>query len=63
MPKYDYRCKDCNHETVIIHKMSEQQTECPKCKSANFTKVFLPGSMKTTGVQLKGAGWTGKINR
>ena len=61
LPKYDYRCKDCGHETMIIHKMSEQRTECPKCKSENFFKVFLADSMKTTGIKLKGTGWTGKI--
>lgn len=61
MPKYDYLCKSCNYETTIIHKMSEQRNECPKCKGEDFFKVFRPDSMKTTGIKLKGSGWTGKI--
>lgn len=62
MPKYDYKCSDCNHIEEIFQRLSEEKlTICPKCNKETFDKVFLPASVKNTGIKLKGSGWTGKI--
>lgn len=62
MPKYDYKCSSCGHIEEVVQRMSDAKlTTCTKCNKETFDKVFLPDSVKNTGVKLKGSGWTGKI--
>ena len=40
MPIFEYRCKDCGEqfETLVYSSSSNQEIECPKCKSSNTEK-------------------------
>ncbi len=43
MPAYDYHCKDCGHEFIEVHRVSEHdkhKPRCPKCKSENIEQKF-----------------------
>jgi putative FmdB family regulatory protein len=43
MPIYDYRCKDCGHDFIIIESLGEHEVAkptCPECKAANVERVI-----------------------
>lgn len=41
MPRYVYRCKECEELSVISHLSDEVITECPECtKSGVLVKVL-----------------------
>jgi putative FmdB family regulatory protein len=45
MPKYIYKCKDCNNKFNIEASIKEKEEggnrfNCPKCKSKNTKQVF-----------------------
>ena len=53
MPIYAYRCSQCGFAQDVLQKMSDAQlTQCPECKTENFTK-----QVTAAGFQLKGSGW------
>ena len=31
MPRYAYRCKECDHFFEVTHPMSEKRKDCPSC--------------------------------
>lgn len=31
MPRYRYKCRECEQEQIIFHKIEEAPTECTKC--------------------------------
>jgi len=33
MPRYDYRCKTCEHRFEAQHSMNEDAPPCPECES------------------------------
>ena len=33
MPRYVYRCDNCNEMSVISHLSDEEPSECPECNS------------------------------
>jgi putative FmdB family regulatory protein len=33
VPRYEYRCTECNETSVINHLSSEIETNCPKCEA------------------------------
>ncbi len=33
MPRYRYKCKECQSDFETVHLMSEKFTDCNKCKS------------------------------
>ena len=33
MPKYTYKCKECNEVVEVIHSMSEYLTDCGQCNT------------------------------
>jgi len=35
MPRYDYRCKECDFEFTKSHGMGEKLTDCIECNAAN----------------------------
>ena len=35
MPKYSYRCAECDHRFFIRHGVSEILSKCPKCNLDN----------------------------
>ena len=39
MPVYLYHCKSCDETFEVRHSMSEEQTECVKCKSESIFRV------------------------
>lgn len=43
MPKYIYKCKECNEIFEKVHSMSERLTDCEKCNKIN-TLLKLPSS-------------------
>tara|TARA_Y100000034_G_C6784701_1_gene350973 strand:+ start:595 stop:885 length:291 start_codon:yes stop_codon:yes gene_type:complete len=40
MPKYSYKCENCNHQFVIFHGIQENPSNCPECESSDdLTKM------------------------
>ncbi len=53
MPIYDYKCSDCEYETEIIQKFSDEpKTLCPNCNKNSLQKMVSAPSFR-----LKGGGW------
>jgi putative FmdB family regulatory protein len=53
MPIYDYKCSDCEYETEIIQKFSDEpKTLCPNCNKNGLQKMVSAPSFR-----LKGGGW------
>ena len=46
MPVYDYRCKDCSHDFVVVESLEEHEDhegtepKCPECDSVNVERVI-----------------------
>ena len=52
MPKYKYKCENCDHQFEIKQNISDQAlTQCPKCHGEIF-RVITP-----TGIAFKGTGF------
>jgi len=52
MPRYDYRCKDCDHEVEVVQAFTDDPlTECPSCGGA-LRKKF-----GAVGISFKGSGF------
>ena len=54
MPSYEYQCRKCGHEFLLIMAMDEHQKKkvrCPKCKSESVkhvvASVFVTTSRKS----------------
>ena len=39
MPKYSYRCKDCDSQYEIWHGMTEEHTECSVCGTSSVIRI------------------------
>lgn len=44
MPKYNYRCKNCEDVFEAVHSMSERLTHCEKCDTID-SLVKIPSSI------------------
>lgn len=44
MPKYNYRCKNCEDVFEAVHSMSERLTSCEKCDTID-SLVKIPSSI------------------
>lgn len=40
MPKYDYKCKDCDTKFHLFHSVNEINNLCINCKSINIQKIY-----------------------
>jgi len=62
MPKYDYRCLDCNEVFEVIHSISEKWDKCNSCESSNIKKLISAVSFTVkNGTPRFGAhGYTGR---
>ena len=38
MPRYLYKCNNCNDQYLIAHAISDSATDCAKCKAENSLK-------------------------
>ena len=47
MPKYSYKCKNCDSEFVFFHSMSEKKEDCEVCDNKTTLKK-LPSQFTTT---------------
>ena len=50
MPVYDYRCRDCEHEFVIIESLEEHEKAkpaCPECGSTSVGRVISAVNVQT----------------
>ena len=53
MPIYDYKCSDCEYETEIIQKFSDEPLKkCVQCGKDSLEKLISAPSFR-----LKGSGW------
>ncbi|MBT8397039.1 MAG: zinc ribbon domain-containing protein [Gemmatimonadetes bacterium] len=68
MPRYDYRCPDCDHAFLVSMSMSEYSEgntpACPECGSENAERSFtsvgvLVGSRTTSSAPPAGGGGCG----
>jgi len=41
MPRYNYKCNQCDLEMELVHSMSEVATDCIKCDTKNSLKKQL----------------------
>ncbi len=58
MPRYQYKCADCDHDFEVVQKFSDASlTDCPEC-DGNLRKVF-----SAVGVVFKGSGFYATDNR
>ena len=39
MPKYNYRCKDCDSQYEIWHGMTEDHNECNVCSAPSVIRI------------------------
>ena len=39
MPKYSYRCKDCDSQYEIWHGMTEEHNECNICSASSVVRI------------------------
>ena len=46
MPKYNYKCKECQGEFETVHAMSERLTDCEQCNTMD-TLVKIPNKIAT----------------
>ena len=54
MPRYNYKCNQCNEEIELVHSMSEVATNCPLCKSPDsLSKQLTIPRINTTTVPNK----------
>ena len=58
MPRYDYKCNECNQEYEVEQRITDEPLqECPKCKE-NGKKSSPPKRLiSNTSFQLIGGGW------
>ena len=59
MPRYEYRCTQCNEISTIYHTSSEVASDCPKCDSdATLVKLLSRFTTKKTGTKENKIGQT-----
>jgi len=39
VPRYTYRCEDCETTLDVVHLMKEKLSECSECGSASIKKI------------------------
>lgn len=59
MPRYEYRCANCNADVVIAHASTEEAKECPKCSSTGALKKLVSSFMTKTKPQSRSV--TGEV--
>lgn len=61
MPKYKYKCDDCDQELVVFHSIKDKFRECPVC-GVTDSLIRVPGEFVSN---LEGArgGRTGALVR
>ena len=53
MPVYDYRCKDCGHDFVVVESLAEHEDhegtepKCPECESVSVERVITSVNIQT----------------
>ena len=59
MPRYQYRCKECDNILTIIHLSDEEQSDCPKCLAKHsLVKMLTTFSTKKKGTKKNKVGQT-----
>ncbi len=53
MPVFEYRCSECNFETSVLQKLSDDPPKCCKCTSDKDMKKLI----SATSFLLRGSGW------
>lgn len=58
MPRYVYKCSECEHVTTIFHLLSETVEECPVClvQNAMIKQLTTPFYKKKTEQQSQKVG-------
>jgi putative FmdB family regulatory protein len=58
MPIYNYKCKKCDREVVVKHKMSDESPkQCNEVEPKTECDGELEKVMRSGSFSLKGAGW------
>ena len=47
MPRYNYKCLDCEHTFTAFHGMSEEPSPCTNCNSTSLKKLLSKPYFKT----------------
>lgn len=50
MPRYRYKCEECEEETTVFHLMNEVHTDCESCNSSNTLKKLLTTPIKSVKI-------------
>jgi putative FmdB family regulatory protein len=48
VPKYKYRCTDCEHQFVTFHSLREKLCDCPVCGIID-SLIRIPGIFASSG--------------
>ena len=48
MPRYIYKCEDCEETFEVMHSMSSTHDSCEFCKSLNIYKIPAKVSLRLT---------------
>jgi len=46
MPRYTYKCIECDKVFEVTHSMKEKYTHCDMCGEPSLTKIFSPITKK-----------------
>jgi len=57
VPRYRYKCTECQHDCEVTHSISEKLTDCEKCKLKNTLKR-IPFLMR---IKKEGSSKTGDV--
>ena len=49
MPIFEYACNSCQSKFEKLLQRSDQEVDCPKCKSADLRKLFSSFSSPSAG--------------
>ncbi|WP_047814325.1 FmdB family zinc ribbon protein [Rhodopirellula islandica] len=50
MPLYEYECKTCDDVVEILVRSQDEEVACPKCSSAELTRVLsVPSAPSMSG--------------
>tara|TARA_R110000824_G_scaffold46692_5_gene133817 strand:+ start:84 stop:353 length:270 start_codon:yes stop_codon:yes gene_type:complete len=50
MPRYRYKCGNCEEETLVFHMMNEVYTDCNLCDSTDTLKKLLTTPIKSVKI-------------
>lgn len=51
MPRYDYRCLDCDYTWEAEHSIDQSERDCPECESTHIQKRLTSAPSYAKGIE------------